>query len=238
MKAIVIGCGRLGSAIALELYRKGNEVTVVDKDSDSFALLGNEFNGNTIVGIGFDKNVLEEAGIQFQDAVICTTDSDEVNVLCGKISKDIFMVPQVVARLYDPRKAKIFESLGIKTISTTGYGVDRAIELLSYDKMDSITLLGARGDTELVRIHATSNVEGALAHELTVNGEVRQHGNTRNMIFPVARLISYVTRFMTMEPGDILITGTPEGVSEIRPGDTVRAEIRGVGSVTNPVTSR
>lgn len=73
---------------------------------------------------------------------------------------------------------------------------------------------------------------------LTVNGEVRQHGNTRNMIFPVARLISYVTRFMTMEPGDILITGTPEGVSEIRPGDTVRAEIRGVGSVTNPVTSR
>ena len=73
---------------------------------------------------------------------------------------------------------------------------------------------------------------------LTVNGEVRQHGSTRNMIFPVARLISYVTRFMTMEPGDILITGTPEGVSEIRPGDTVRAEIRGVGSVTNPVTSR
>lgn len=171
MKAIVIGCGRLGSAIALELYRKGNEVTVVDKDSDSFALLGNEFNGNTIVGIGFDKNVLEDAGIQFQDAVICTTDSDEVNVLCGKISKDIFMVPQVVARLYDPRKAKIFESLGIKTISTTGYGVDRAIELLSYDKMDSITLLGARGDTELVRIHATSNVEGAMAHELTVDGE-------------------------------------------------------------------
>ncbi len=139
MKAIIIGCGRLGSAIALELYRKGNEVTVIDKDPDSFALLGSEFNGNTIVGIGFDKKVMEEAGIQFQDAVICTTDSDEVNVLAGKIAKDIFMVPLVVARLYDPRKAKIFESLGIKTISTTGYGVDRAIELLSYDKMDSVS---------------------------------------------------------------------------------------------------
>ena len=70
---------------------------------------------------------------------------------------------------------------------------------------------------------------------LTVNGEVRQSGNTANMIFPVARLISYVTRFMTMEPGDILITGTPEGVSEIRPGEVVRAEISGVGSVTNRV---
>ena len=61
MKAIIIGCGRLGSAIALELYRKGNEVTVIDKDPDSFALLGSEFNGNTIVGIGFDKEVMEEA---------------------------------------------------------------------------------------------------------------------------------------------------------------------------------
>ena len=71
--------------------------------------------------------------------------------------------------------------------------------------------------------------------ELTVNGEVRQHGNTRNMIFGVPFLISYVSRYMTMEPGDILITGTPEGVSEIRPGDVVRAEIEGVGSVTNRV---
>ena len=72
---------------------------------------------------------------------------------------------------------------------------------------------------------------------LTVNGEVRQHGFTRDMVFTVQRLIAYVTRFMTMEPGDILITGTPEGVSEIRPGDTVRAEIPGIGSVVNRVVA-
>ncbi len=171
MKVTVIGCGRLGSAIALELYRKGNDVTVIDKDPDSFALLGSEFNGNTIVGIGFDKEVMAEAGIEFQDAVIATTDSDEVNVLVGKIAKDIYMVPLVVARLYDPRKAKIYESLGIKTVSTTGYGVDRAIELLSYEKMDSVCLLGAKGETEFVRIHATSTVEGVSASELTSIGE-------------------------------------------------------------------
>jgi 2-keto-4-pentenoate hydratase/2-oxohepta-3-ene-1,7-dioic acid hydratase in catechol pathway len=70
---------------------------------------------------------------------------------------------------------------------------------------------------------------------LTVNGEVRQRGSTRDMIFPVAFLISYASRFMTLEEGDILITGTPEGVSEIRPGDVVRAEIAGVGAVENPV---
>ena len=70
---------------------------------------------------------------------------------------------------------------------------------------------------------------------LTVNGEVRQRGSTKDMIFPVAALISYVSRFMTLEAGDVLITGTPEGVSEIRPGDLVRAEIGGVGAVSNPV---
>lgn len=74
--------------------------------------------------------------------------------------------------------------------------------------------------------------------ELTVNGEVRQKGNTRNMIFSVPWLISYVSRYMTLEIGDILITGTPEGVSEIRPGDVVVASIRGVGSVTNRVVGQ
>ncbi len=74
-----------------------------------------------------------------------------------------------------------------------------------------------------------------LELSLTVNGEVRQHGCTRDMIFPVARLISYVSRFMTLEEGDILITGTPEGVSEIRPGDVVVASIPGVGTLTNRV---
>lgn len=72
---------------------------------------------------------------------------------------------------------------------------------------------------------------------LSVNGEVRQHGFTRDMIFPVERLVSYVSGYMTLEPGDVLITGTPEGVSEIRPGDTVVAEIGGVGRITNRVTA-
>lgn len=72
---------------------------------------------------------------------------------------------------------------------------------------------------------------------LTVNGEVRQYGSTRDMVFPIPRLISYASRYMTMEKGDVLITGTPAGVSEIRPGDVVRAEIPGVGSVTNRVRS-
>lgn len=88
--------------------------------------------------------------------------------------------------------------------------------------------------SELVPVSGVGDLQD-LDLKLTVNGEVRQSGSTRNMIFSVPSLISYVSRFMTMEPGDILITGTPEGVSEIRPGDIVKAEIAGVGSVTNRV---
>ncbi len=195
MKAIVIGCGRLGSAIAMELYSKGNDVTVIDKNSESFSLLGSEFNGNLIVGVGFDKAVLEEAGIQFQDAVICTTDSDKINVLAGKIAKDIYLVPLVLARLYDPTRVKVVESLGIKTLSTTSYGVDRVIELLSYEKMDDITLIGDKGDTELVRIIATIAVEGATYEELCSEGEY-------NLIAIARDKISFVPK-----PGDIVKTG-------------------------------
>lgn len=88
--------------------------------------------------------------------------------------------------------------------------------------------------SEPVPIDCVPDVQD-LELTLTVNGEVRQRGNTRDMIFPVPRLIAYVTRFMTMEPGDVLITGTPEGVSEIRPGDVVVAEIEGVGRLENRV---
>lgn len=173
MRAMVIGCGRLGSALALELYRKGNDVTVVDRDVEAFNRLGSEFSGNTVVGVACDKDTLEEAGISFMDAVILSTNSDEMNATTGRVAKDIYMVPIVLARLYDPRKAKIYESLGLRTISTTGFGVDRALELLSFDRIDSIAMLGEHGDTEIVRIVAPSDVEGAKAEELNLDKAYR-----------------------------------------------------------------
>ncbi len=170
MRVMIIGCGRLGSALALELFKKGNEVTVIDRDSEVFYRLGTEFSGNTIVGMAYDKDTLEEAGIQFMDAVIVCTSSDEMNATTGRVAKDIYMVPRVLARLNDPHKAKIYESLGLRTISTTGYAVDRALELLSYDRMDSVAMLGENGDTEIVRIVAPADVQGAKAAELSLPG--------------------------------------------------------------------
>ena len=105
-------------------------------------------------------------------------------------------------------------------------------EFSSLDDIRNLPITTPTG--ALIHLRDVADVQD-LDLKLTVNGEVRQQGNTRNMIFGVPFLISYVSRYMTMEPGDILITGTPEGVSEIRPGDVVRAEIEGVGSVTNRV---
>lgn len=195
MKAMIIGCGKLGSSLALELFRKGNEITVIDKDSDAFYRLGTEFNGNTVLGTGFDKDVLEEAGIQFMDAVIACTGNDEVNALAGRIAKDIYMVPHVVARLYDPKKAKIFQTLGISTISTTGYGVDRIVELLSFDKMDSVAMLGETGDTEIVRIEATDAAQGAKASEMS-------DGTDYRLLAVVREKESFVPK-----PDDVIQTG-------------------------------
>lgn len=170
MRAMVIGCGRLGSALALELYRRGNEVTVIDRDPKAFYRLGSDFTGITAVGVAYDRDTLEENGVQFMDAVILSTNSDEMNATTGRVVKDIYMVPRVVARLYDPSKAKIYESLGIRTISTTGFGVDRALEMLSFDRIDSVAMLGDRGDTEIVRIAAPKELTDVKAEELSLAG--------------------------------------------------------------------
>lgn len=170
MRAMVIGCGRLGSALALELYRRGNEVTVIDRDPKAFYRLASDFTGITAVGVAYDRDTLEENGVQFMDAVILSTNSDEMNATTGRVVKDIYMVPRVVARLYDPSKAKIYESLGIRTISTTGFGVDRALEMLSFDRIDSVAMLGDRGDTEIVRIAAPKELTDVKAEELSLAG--------------------------------------------------------------------
>ncbi len=169
MKIIIVGCGKFGSALALELYKKGHTISVIDQNKDAFYRLGIDFNGNLVVGNAFDKKTLEEAEIEYADALVAATAKDEINALTAKIAKDVYYLKNVVARLYNPRKAKIFESLGIKVISTTGFGVGRAIELLSFSMFDSLSLIGGDASTEIIRIRATSNVEGMKVKELNCN---------------------------------------------------------------------
>lgn len=172
MNAIVVGCGKLGSGLAVNLIQKGYSVTVIDENPDTFTMLGTDFKGKTIVGLGFDKGILEKAGIKSADALIACCKSDVTNALIGRISRNIYRVPHVISRIYDPRKAEIYHTLGIQTISATTWGIKRVTELLSYSQLDVVTTIGD-DNVELVRIDTPALLVNKTVNELTVQGEIQ-----------------------------------------------------------------
>lgn len=172
MKVIIIGCGKMGSGLALSLTRKGHAVTIIDIDPAAFQLLGQGFKGETIVGVGFDRDILEKAGIRNADAVIACSKNDDANALIGRIARNYYKVPHIISRLYDPRRAEIYRSLGIQTISTTTWGVLRAIEMLSYGQLDSVLTLGD-SNVEIMRIDTPALLISRTVNELTITGEMQ-----------------------------------------------------------------
>lgn len=179
MKVIIVGCGKMGSGLALTLLKKGHKVTVIDSDPATFELLGSDFKGETMVGLGFDRDLLEKAQIRLADAIVACSKSDETNALIGRISRNIYKVPHVISRLYDPRKAEIYRTLGIQTISATTWGVLRATEMLSYNQLDSVLTIGDSG-AELVRIEAPALLVNKTINDLTVIGEIQVTAISRN----------------------------------------------------------
>ncbi len=117
MKILIVGCGRLGSYLALSLSREGHSVTVVDADREALASLGPDFQGETVVGKGIDEDVLRRAGIEQADVFIAATGYENTNIMASYVAKEIFGVKNVITRLDDPRKAEIFSSLGLNVIS-------------------------------------------------------------------------------------------------------------------------
>jgi len=172
MKVIVVGCGKLGSALALELARRGHGVTVVDIAPDAFARLGAGFEGRTIHGVGFDRDVLEDAGIKRVDAIVAMTDSDDANALIGRIGRTRYRVPQVISRLHDARQAHLYRSLGVHPVSTITWGVDRICELLSFHQFEEVLTLGD-GEVEIVRADAPTLLIGTAVSGLNVPGEIQ-----------------------------------------------------------------
>jgi trk system potassium uptake protein TrkA len=172
MKVIVVGCGRMGTGLSLNLVKKGHQVTVIDSDQEAFDSLGKNFTGLKVVGIGFDRDILKEAKINQVDALVACTSSDEVNAVVARIAQNIYRVPRVIARLYEPIKADIYHRLGIQTISTTTWGIERATEILTYNQLDSIYEMG-NGSVNLVRIEVPSLLVGHTVNEITAVGETQ-----------------------------------------------------------------
>ncbi len=119
MHVIIVGCGRVGSQLANLLSSEGHDVVIIDKNPASFERLGSGFNGITIVGNGFDLESLKNAGIERADAFCAVTNGDNTNLVAAQIAKKIFKVPKVLTRVYDPKRAHIYTSLGLDIISGT-----------------------------------------------------------------------------------------------------------------------
>ncbi len=203
MKIIIVGCGRVGSALTLDLSLRGHQVTVIDNDPLAFESLGPAFKGEKVVGVGFDREILIKAGIQKADALAAVTVSDEANVVAARIAKQVFRVPRVAARVYDPRKAEIYRRLGISTISPVAVGSARLAELLSYTNLDTKLSLGS-GEVEIVEVEVPNSLAGRLVSDVDVPAEVRVISLTRSgkTIIPNVKT--------SFQPGDLLYLAVME----------------------------
>jgi trk system potassium uptake protein TrkA len=134
---VIMGCGRVGSALAGGLERLGHEVAVIDKDAQAFRRLGPDFRGRQVVGQGFHRDVLTEAGIDGADAFAAVSSGDNSNIISARVARETFGVHRVVARIYDAKRAAVYERLGIPTVATVPWSTDRLMRMLLPDGVAS-----------------------------------------------------------------------------------------------------
>ena len=125
-----MGCGRVGSALARSLEDRNHTVSVIDQNADAFRRLGPSYNGLKVTGIGFDRDVLVEAGIERADAFAAVSSGDNSNIIAARVSRETFGIQQVVARIYDPGRAAVYERLGITTVATVKWTADQVLRRL------------------------------------------------------------------------------------------------------------
>ena len=125
-----MGCGRVGASLADALSRLGHEVAIIDRDDSAFHRLSPEFSGERVLGMGFDRDVLLRAGIEHADAFAAVSSGDNSNIISARVARETFGVPRVVARIYDAKRAAVYERLGIPTIATVPWTTDRLLNTL------------------------------------------------------------------------------------------------------------
>lgn len=133
MHVIIVGCGRVGSGLAVGLADAGHSIAIIDKQEKAFRRLPPSFPGRALVGFGFDRDDLEEAGAKEASALAAVTSGDNSNILTARIARETYEIPNVVARIYDPRRAEIFERLGIPTVPSVSWTTDQVLRRLIPD---------------------------------------------------------------------------------------------------------
>jgi trk system potassium uptake protein TrkA len=134
MHVVVVGCGRVGSDLAVALESEGHTVAVIDKNRNAFRRLPDRFTGRAVLGFGFDRDHLEQAGIREAEALAAVTSGDNSNILTARIARETYEIKHVVARIYDPRRAVIYQRLGIPTVATVSWTTDQVHRRLVPDQ--------------------------------------------------------------------------------------------------------
>jgi trk system potassium uptake protein TrkA len=198
MRIIIMGCGRVGSELSDQLSEGGHDVTVVDKDPESFYRYPPGDNARTVVGLGFDRDVLEEAGIKEADAFVAVSSGDNSNIVSARVALEMYHVPKVVARIFDPRRAEIYERLNIPTVATTKWGVKQIQLMLFHDRQEIRESIGG-GDLLRMRVPVPPHLVGTKVTARNVEGQVLIAGVSRGGggFLPMAD--------STLQEGDFLV---------------------------------
>lgn len=201
MNIIVVGCGRVGSQLATMLSVEGHNVTVIDRDDASFRRLGSTFNGVTVKGLGFDEEVLEEAGIRDADAFAAVTDLDNTNLMAAEVARKLFGVKHVVARLYNPVRERTYQQLDLDYVCGTSLVAESLLEKI---KSGHSHHLNSIGDIEIVEFKCNASVEGRKVRDVQID-----HG------FRITTIMRGATTFLpsgdtVMHAGDIVVAGVKD----------------------------
>jgi trk system potassium uptake protein TrkA len=210
MKMIVVGCGRVGAGLASSLYQKGNRVTVIDQRAQSFANLPADFRGRTIEADVLEQDVLRRAGISQAEGLAAVTNSDAVNAVVGRVASEVYHVPNVVARNYDPRWRSLQEAFGLQVVSSASWGAQRIEQLLQQPGLHAVLSAGS-GEVEVYELAVGEAWRGRSLGELIPDADCRAVALCR------AGRASLPDRETRLEAGDVLnVSATLDGVRALR----------------------
>lgn len=183
MRVVIMGCGRVGAALASELDAAGHDVVVIDRDPESFDRLPDGFAGRTVTGAGFDRAVLEEAGVREAGAFAAVSSGDNSNIISARVAREAFGVERVIARIYDAGRAEVYERLGIPTVATVPWATGRLVGYITADsnpvewrdETDSMSLVAVSAPRAWIGapVDALAHSVGGRVMTLTRFGECR-----------------------------------------------------------------
>ncbi|MGD8605017.1 MAG: TrkA family potassium uptake protein [Anaerolineales bacterium] len=168
MNVIIAGCGRVGSELAQSVSRQGHRVAVIDPDNAAFDRLGDDFKGRTIRGDVRDKDVLLRAGIENAEGFAAVTISDDLNLVAALTARNFFDVPNVVARVYDPKHAEVFVQAQLQTVISSHWGAHRIEQLLTHPGTHQLLSLG-NGEVHMIEVQAPEELVGQPASSLAMD---------------------------------------------------------------------